>query len=204
MQHHESKARLLNAAHQVVRAKGYAATRIEDICAAAGVTKGSFFHHFKSKEELALEAVAEWDANAAKAFAKAPYRDPVDPLDRLLAYVDFRKAILVGDLPDFTCFAGALIQEVYRTHPEILSACKDSLLDHADELRADIEAAVEKYGVIGEWSAASLALHIQSVIQGGFILAKATGSAAAAADSLAHLRRYLELLFAPKSVRKRR
>jgi len=45
---HDSKTKLLNAALHVIRAKGYTATRVEDICEAAGVTKGSFFHHFKT------------------------------------------------------------------------------------------------------------------------------------------------------------
>jgi Bacterial regulatory proteins, tetR family len=44
----------LDAAVQVIRAKGYSAMTIDDVCLAAGLTKGSFFHHFKSKEELAL------------------------------------------------------------------------------------------------------------------------------------------------------
>ena len=51
---HESRAKLLDAAVSVIRAKGYSAARVDDICAAAGLTKGSFFHHFASKEELAL------------------------------------------------------------------------------------------------------------------------------------------------------
>jgi TetR/AcrR family transcriptional regulator, transcriptional repressor for nem operon len=46
-----------------------------------------------------------------------------------------------------------------------------------------------------EWTAKSLALHTQAVLQGAFILAKATGGAAIAADSIDHLRRYIELLF---------
>src|SRR5215475_8080092 len=62
---HDSKTRLLDATLKVVRAKGYSATRIEDVCAEAGLTKGSFFHHFKSKEDLMLAAVAHWDANAS-------------------------------------------------------------------------------------------------------------------------------------------
>ena len=57
---HESKIRLLNSALDVIRAKGYAGTTVDDICHKAGITKGSFFHHFKSKDELALAASAYW------------------------------------------------------------------------------------------------------------------------------------------------
>jgi TetR/AcrR family transcriptional regulator, transcriptional repressor for nem operon len=193
---HQSKTKLLEATLRVVRAKGYAATRVEDVCAEAGLTKGSFFHHFESKEDLALAAVAHWDARASGQFAAAPYHDPDDPRDRLLAYVDFRKAILTGELPEFTCFAGTIVQEAYATHPEIRAACERAISGHAKTLEADIRETMRKYDVRGDWTVESLALHTQSVIQGAFILAKAKGSAAVAAESLDHLRRYLELLFA--------
>jgi len=193
---HESKTKLLEATLRVVRTKGYNATRIEDVCAEAGLTKGSFFHHFKSKQDLALAAVAHWDALSTGQFAAAPYHDPEDPLDRLLAYVDFRKSILTGELPDFTCFAGTIVQEAYVTHPEILTACERNISGHAGTLEADFREAIRKYDVRGDCSIESLALHTQCVIQGAFILAKAKGSAAVAAESLDHLRRYLELLFA--------
>jgi TetR/AcrR family transcriptional regulator, transcriptional repressor for nem operon len=192
---HESKTKLLDATLKVVRAKGYTATRIEDVCAEAGLTKGSFFHHFKSKEDLALSAAAHWNTSTAAFFEGAPYHDAADPLDRLLAYVDFRKAILIGELPDFTCFVGTVIQEVYDTHPQINAACEASISGHAKTLEADIRVAMRKYGTTGDWTAESLALHTQCVIQGAFILAKAKGSATVAAQSLDHLRRYLELLF---------
>src|SRR5262245_16381612 len=45
----DSRTRLLDAAMQVIRARGYSGTTVDDICAAAGLTKGAFFHHFKSK-----------------------------------------------------------------------------------------------------------------------------------------------------------
>src|SRR4051812_25499922 len=48
---HKSQTKLLDATLKVVRTKGYNATRVEDVCAAAGVTKGSFFHHFESKDD---------------------------------------------------------------------------------------------------------------------------------------------------------
>ena len=192
---HESKTKLLEATLRVVRTKGYTATRVEDVCAAAGLTKGSFFHHFKSKEDLALSAVAHWEDFTRAFFADAPYHRPADPVDRLLAYVDFRKSILTGELPEFTCFAGTIIQEAYATHPEVSAACARNVGGHARTLEADIEEAMRRHGVTGDWSAESLALHMQAVIQGSFILAKAKGGAAVAAACLDHLRRYLELLF---------
>jgi TetR/AcrR family transcriptional repressor of nem operon len=199
MQHHRSKARLLDATIKVVRTKGYNATRLEDVCAEAGVTKGSFFHHFKSKDDLALAALEQWKASTAELFANALYHLAADPLDRVLAYVDFRKALLTGDLPEFTCFAGTMVQETYATNPRLRAACESSICGHAKTLEADIEEAMLKYGVGEDVTAGSLARHTQCVIQGAFILAKATGSADAAAESIDHLRRYLALLFrAPK------
>lgn len=199
---HESKTKLLDATLKVVRAKGYTATRVEDICIEAQLTKGSFFHHFKSKEDLALSAAAHWNNSTAAFFEGAPYHGAADPLDRLLAYVDFRKAILIGELPEFTCFVGTVIQEVYETHPEINAACEASISGHAKTLEADIRAAMRKYGVAGDWTAESLALHTQCVIQGAFILAKAKGNAAVAAQSLDHLRKYLELLFSAPATKR--
>src|SRR5262245_4413902 len=94
---HESKAKILDAALQVIRTKGYAATTVDDVCHAAGLTKGSFFHHFKSKDELALAATAHFATMADGLFAAAPYRALSDPRDRVTGYVKFRKAILTGE-----------------------------------------------------------------------------------------------------------
>jgi len=192
---HDSKTRFLNAALHVIRAKGYSATRIEDVCEAAGLTKGSFFHHFDSKEALALAAADYWNEITGGVFASAPYRGHADPLDRLLAYVDFRKYILLGDLPDFTCLVGTMVQEVYETHPNLREACNRSISGHAETLIPDIEEAMRQRGMHPNWTAESLALYTQASIQGAFILAKAKHSHAIAAECIDHLHRYLELLF---------
>jgi TetR/AcrR family transcriptional regulator, transcriptional repressor for nem operon len=194
---HESKTKILDAAVNVFRAKGYAATRIEDICAEAGLTKGSFFHHFKSKEELAIEAAGHWGEYACALFAAAPYQTLADPVDRLLAYVDYRKSAMQGDLLPFTCFGGTLVQEVYLSHPQIRDACTATFDRHGAGLAKDIAAANDKYGSDGTWTPESLALHIQAVIQGALILAKAKQDPDAGAQCLVHLRRYIETLFAP-------
>jgi len=192
---HESKTRLLEAALQVIRAKGYSATRVEDICEAAGLTKGSFFHHFESKEALALAAANYWIEGTSAVFAAAHYHDHADPLDRLLAYLDFRKSLLKGELHELTCLVGTMVQEVYATHPALREASDRSISKHAATLVPDIEEAIRQRGIRGNWTAESLALYTQATIQGAFILAKARNGIAVAVECIDHLRRYIELLF---------
>ena len=192
---HESKTKLLDAALHVIRAKGYAATTVDDICHEAGVTKGSFFHHFKSKDELALAAASYWETMTGGFFAAARYHKLKDPLERLLGYVDFRVEILQGDLPDYTCLLGTLVQETYATHPDIRQACDQGMSSHIAELTRDVEAAKALYAPKAEWSAESVGNYIQAGLQGSLILAKAKQDARVAHESLAHLRRYLEALF---------
>ena len=206
---HQGMARqkLIDAALALIRAKGYAATSVDELCARAGVTKGAFFHHFKSKNELAVAAADHWSAMTGALFAAAPYHRHADPLDRVLGYLDFRKALLKGRVPEFTCLVGTMVQEVYDTDPDIRAACDASISGHAATLQADIAAAMKAHGIRGAgWTAKSLALHTQAVLQGAFILAKAKGGAEIAAQSIDHLIRYVECLFraAPANAAARR
>lgn len=193
----DARSKLLDAALSVIRTKGYSATTVDELCAAAGVTKGAFFHHFKSKDALGVAAADHWSAITGAVFAQAPYHDHADPLDRVLGYVAFRKALLQGGVPDFTCLVGTMVQETYETTPAIRDACDRSISTHAATLEADIEAAMRDRNMSPAWTAKSLALHTQAVLQGAFILAKAKGGAEIAADTIDHLTRYLELLFSP-------
>ena len=192
-----ARQKLLEAALSVIRTKGYAATTVDELCAEAGVAKGSFFHHFKSKEAVAVAAADYWSETTRALFAAAPYHRHADPLDRVLGYIDFRKALLTGDVPEFTCLVGTMVQEVYETNPEIRDACDASISGHVAMVETDIAEAMRFHGIRADWTAQSLALQTQAVLQGAFILAKAKGGAAIAAASIDHLRRYIELLFQP-------
>ncbi|MGB0132397.1 TetR/AcrR family transcriptional regulator [Dokdonella sp.] len=191
----DARTRLLEAARDVIRTKGFTATTVSDLCDTAGVTSGAFFHNFKSKEALGTAAAEHWATTTSEFFRSAPYHAHKDPLDRVLGYIDFRNAIIDGDLAEFTCLVGTMAQEVYNTYPEIREACAASILGHAATLEEDIAAAMSARGVQADWTPASLALHTQAVLQGAFILAKATGDRDVAKESVDHLRRYIELLF---------
>jgi TetR/AcrR family transcriptional repressor of nem operon len=191
----DGRSRLLDAAMQVIREKGYSATTVDDICGAAGVTKGAFFHHFKSKEDLGVDAAGHFARMAEQLFGAAPYGELADPLDRLLGYIDFRAAILTGPIAQFTCLLGTMVQEAYDSHPAIRQACETYIVRHADRVGQDIAAAKALYAPDAAWSAESLGLYTQAVLQGSFILAKAKGGPDVARDCVAHLRRYILQLF---------
>ena len=193
-----ARDRILDVALKVIREKGYNATSVDDLCVAAEVTKGAFFHHFASKEQLAVQAAEHWSALTGAIFEDAPYQRLTSARDRVLGYVDFRLAILQGRVADYTCLVGTMVQEVHASSTAIREACATSILEHASTLEADLAEALAEGGSAAGIGAHGLALHIQAVLQGAFILAKATQDVAAAAGSIRHLRTYLEFLFSPQ------
>ena len=188
---------IVRKAIQIIRRKGYSATGTDELCAAAGVTKGAFFHHFPTKEAFAVAAADYWSETTGALFAQADYHGHADPLDRVLGYIDLRAALLDGPVEEITCLVGTMVQEAYGASDAIRVACDASISGHAQELEADIAEAITLYGASGV-TPQSLALHTQVVLQGGFILAKAKGDPAVARDSVAHLKRYILSIFAIK------
>jgi TetR/AcrR family transcriptional regulator, transcriptional repressor for nem operon len=193
----DARIALLDAAPALMRQNGWAATSVEQLCRVAGVTKGAFFHYFESKEALGVAAAQRWTEVTTPQFANAPYHRHTDPLDRILGYLDFRRAIVHGPLEAFTCFAGTTVQETFAVSEPIRIACGASISGHASTLEADFDEALRKYPAAEPVTARCLALCTQTVLQGGFVVAKAQGDAGPLPDGIAHLQRYLQLLFNP-------
>jgi TetR/AcrR family transcriptional repressor of nem operon len=188
-----ARQKLLGAAITLIRLNGYSATSVDDLCRAAGVTKGAFFHHFASKDRLAAAAADHFTGMAAVWFEQAPFLQLPDAADRVLGYVDFRIARLTDDIGQSSCLLGTLVQEAYATSEEIREACFAGIQRQAGGLEPDIAAALAARGLGLDPHA--LAMHTQAVLQGAFILAKAAADIQPAIDSLLHLKRYLALLF---------
>ncbi|KEO52236.1 TetR/AcrR family transcriptional regulator [Thioclava indica] len=103
-----SRKALLRAGLAQLTERGYVAVRLDDIVAAAGVTKGAFYHHFSSKADYGAVLIAEYDAFFRARIAQSLERADLPPLERLrdftemaeagMARFDFRRGCLIGNL----------------------------------------------------------------------------------------------------------
>lgn len=80
LQAQDTRRAILAAAAQLSRQGRFDKMTVRDVCAAAGVTTGAFYHHFSSKEDLLKQGFTSVDVFLEKALE--PYRD-LPPLDRL-------------------------------------------------------------------------------------------------------------------------
>jgi len=194
-----ARDKLLEAGVKLVREQGYSATSVEQLCQAAGVTKGALFHHFASKEALGVALADYWSTSTGGFFAEAPYHHHPRAIDRVFGYIDLRLALIAGPPESFSCVAGTMLQESFRSSEAIRLACEDSIMGNARAIEADLAKAIADAGLTGT-DAVSLSRHVQTVIQGAFIVAKsqnADDAADLAKEAIRHLRRYFELLFNP-------
>lgn len=190
-----TRDKLLDAAIGLMIARGYEATGVEDICKAARVTKGSFFHHFESKEALAKEAVERFSRAMGARFAGRPELRREDPLERLLAWPDAVVAMAKDGTAPKGCLIGTFAQEVSATHDDLRRTCEGLFAQGAGSIREMIEEAVARHKPKAKIDARTLADHFIVVSQGALILAKARKDPAPMIEAMAHLKRYLLQLF---------
>jgi TetR/AcrR family transcriptional regulator, transcriptional repressor for nem operon len=190
----ETREKILAAALKVVRQKGYSATTVQDLCTEAGVSKGAFFHHFDSKETMAVAAAESFSKLADGLFMMLDRPGLEDPLDYVFAYLDLRESILGGETWEYTCFLGTVVQESYASSDPLRIACEKHIFSHAAKLEEKMHLALVQRGVSGVESR-ELAWMTQSVLQGSFILGKASESRDVIFSCIRHLRRYFEYVF---------
>ena len=83
----DARERLVDSGSELMHERGYTAVGVKEICSAAGVKKGSFYHFFPSKVELALAVIDRLSSSGRAALVElAEGAEP--PLDRLAAYLD--------------------------------------------------------------------------------------------------------------------
>jgi TetR/AcrR family transcriptional repressor of nem operon len=199
----ETKRKLVDAGVKLMRLKGFNATSVDEICSAAGVTKGGFFHYFKSKEDLAQTAANHFRDLRRARFAEALFRKLADPLERVFGRLEFTKEVLTGPSPLADgCLIGMFAQEVASTNPGLRQLCEDSFLHSAQDFEQDLAEAKALYAPKGDFDPKKLAFMYVSIYQGSKMMAKVLDSRTMLADNLDQFRHCLENLFGKKAGRK--
>jgi TetR/AcrR family transcriptional repressor of nem operon len=188
---------LLDAGIAVIRERGLAGTTVDELCETAGVTKGAFFHHFTSKEAFAVEVAHHWASTTAAMFAAAAYHRAERPIDRVLGYIDLREELIDGPPAEYSCAAGTMTQEAFATSDAVRDACAAAIFEHAHTLEGDLAAALALAKAPGTATAAGLARYTQAVLQGAFILGKASADISLAREAVGYLRDSLQRLLEP-------
>ncbi len=190
-----TREKLLDSAQQLMLAKGFVATTVDEICEAAGVTKGSFFHYFKSKEDLGKSVLDRFCHVRLKLMQESPSQKKKDPLERVYGWVDFAIEMSKSPMAKNGCLLGNFAQELSDTHPEIRSLCARRFTEWAVLLKQELDEAKVKHLPKSRLDTESLAEHFIAIIEGALIIAKAKQDIGNVEKSLRHFRRYLESLF---------
>ncbi len=172
-------------------ASGYSATGVDDICRDAGVSKGSFYHQFSSKEDLAIAALDDFYEAGLKNLLAIDLSD-VLPEQRLLAFLD---AVAEQGL-DFWkngCLIGALASEMALTSEALRTEVSRLFSETAKALEPLIEPFVASLQD-ESLSAAALAEHFLVVVEGAIVMSRAHNDPMKINQAVARLAQQLQSL----------
>ena len=189
-----AREKLLETAQHLMLAKGYTATSVEEICEAANLTKGSFFHYFASKDDLGKAVLDRYVNTVFQAVQNAPFMKKSDPLQRLYGYIDFMIAVSKDPARRTSCLLGNFAQVLSDTHPEIRTQCAAHFNFWADMLKQELDAAKAAYKVKG-LDTGTLADHFIALFEGSLMLAKTRQDIEVIAKNLEHFKRYIKSIF---------
>lgn len=170
----DTKQRILDAATALVHVRGFGATSVGDILKAAGVTKGTLYHYFESKDDLGLEILRR-DREAFMAFLDQAFgvKDPEEALDRF-----FTAALCKHGDTGFTggCLWGNTALEMSDANPEYTALVREVFDEWIGKI-GKVIAAGQKAGVFRtDREAHDLAHVVVSAVEGGIMLSRLSKS----------------------------
>ena len=188
-----SKEKLVRAARKLMLAQGYPITSVDDILEAAGVSKGSFYHYFDSKEELALAAMHEFLADGAALMMDGPFRDIADPRKRSLAFLKHVESVAMR-LWDHGCLLVMFSVELAGTSPKVREETSAVLLDLIERVGSILRPLTKEGGGNILMTASAMANMYMAIIDGSLVYARATGDSSCIARNLKTFRQQIEAM----------
>lgn len=180
------------ATQELMTRRGYSATTVDEIIKYAGVSKGGFYHAFKSKEELTIVALEDYEEKGWAIVANGVYVDIEDPVERALAFIQFLEE-KSAELWAHGCLLGSISIEVANSHPSVINRIDELFDDFENGLEVILTPALEARNVT-EVSGKDLSIHLLAVIEGSIITAKSHRNPRFLQEGIARFRHYLSLL----------
>lgn len=200
-----TRTRILDEAQRLMLDRGFGGTSIDEIIAAAGTTKGGFFHHFASKQQLARALVERYVAEDMALLEDLASRSESlsrDPLQQLLLFVALQEEAAdepgaddPGCLYASFCYERGLVDEGTR------KLIADAVRAWRNQTRAKLDEVVALYPPRVPVDLDALADEGLAVFEGSYVLSRALSEPKLLKAQLRHFRTYLELLFAPEPSR---
>lgn len=187
-----AKSKIINAAKQIMILRGYKATTVDEIIQQAGVAKGSFYHAFKSKEELAIAALIDYKEKGWELVTKGSYQNIEDPVMKAIAFVQYLEDKST-EIWQHGCLLGSITVEISDSYPLILNTI-DQLFGEYEKAMAIIFNQALRARKIRKVSGRELGQQLMVVVEGAIISAKSHSEPKLLADSIAHFKRYLEYI----------
>jgi len=167
---------LIDVGQELMHQQGYNATGLSDILKAADIPKGSFYHHFGSKEEFAAAALERYAAQKAEHSAKVLHNPTAGPLKRLKRYfLDLVKiAGQQGPIPG--CLLGRFSLEIGAESPELRKRISASFERWQHAIAAVLEQAVARKELPADTNAEALAGFVLNSWEGALLRSQADQS----------------------------
>lgn len=176
------KGKLIEHAESVFRQQGFNGASVQDITGAAGVPKGSFYNHFKSKQELAAEIVRRYSGGTDLTMLAVSEGRPAP--ERLRAHFAHQAARTRATGVEFGCLLVTMASETPTAGDEVGSAVTESFTGWIDVLAAVIEEGREAGEITAREPARELAAFLIDAFEGGALRGKATKDPDASMRSL--------------------
>jgi len=195
-----TRERLLDAAQQMINRQGFAATSIDQIIGEVGLTKGSFFYHFKTKNDLAralMDRFASYDQALLASTMERAERLSDDPLQQLLIFVGLMLEVAeeLDATPQPGCLFASYCYESGLFDEETNGVIRGAFLEWRRVLAGKLEAAARLHPPRAEVDLDSVADLLTVIFEGAFVMSRVTGTRGVFATQLRHYRNYLQLLF---------
>lgn len=166
-----TREKLVLATVNLILKQGFTGAGVDQICAEAGVTKGSFFHHFENKEAIGLAAADWWGAMGTALYAEAWAQPDLDPLEQLDRFFEIMIGFTTREEP-CTCVVGILSQELALANPALRAACARHLDDWTHNCARMLAAAKAKYPPVVDFDPVEVAWYLNSLWQGSMLTGK--------------------------------